>query len=158
MLLQHQKCVVLNNLYQEKIRQAAEACSSDASTVTVFQPYTKKHLRSVIDAVNASDQPVPVFLIAGNYGDTASAVGLVNSIEYSDEMTEDRKAEISKHIADSEGLYALNIISVTNVSLLRQPLHLSLFVKVRDKEPLSPGQWTASVCYFPNLSALIAAI
>jgi hypothetical protein len=157
-MLQHQRCVVLNNLYQEKIQQAAAAYLENPAVISVFQPYTARHLCAVRDCVTQEDQPIPVFLIAGNYGEVASGVGLLTKVEYSDEMPEGRKEEISKHILDSEGLFALNVLTITNVSALRQPIPLSLFVKVSNEEPLSPGQWTASVCYFPDLVALIAAI
>ena len=142
----------------ETVRTIAEACQEEASALAVFQPYTNNHLRSVADCLKESGQSVPIFLIAGNYGGVVSAVGLLNTIEYSDEMPDIRKKEISKLIANDEGLYALNVLSVTNISFLRQPLPLSFFAKVSNEEPLSPGQWPASVCYFLNLSALISAI
>lgn len=153
----HQKCVVLNNHYQEKIKEAAAASTENAAAISIFQPYTKKHLRDVSDLISKEDH-VPVFLVAGNYGDVASGVGILRSVEYSDEITEIRKQEAAKHIMDSEGLYALNILSITNVTALRKPIPFSFFVKARNAEPLSPGQWPASVCYSPNLAALIAAI
>jgi hypothetical protein len=157
-LLQHQQCVVLNNQYYDKIKEAAKACKADSTAITVFQPYTEKHLRSVFDAKSQSDNPIPVFLIAGNYGDVVSAVGLLTNVEYREEMSAERKTEISKLIKDPEGLYAVNVLSVSNVTLLREPLALSLFAKVTNEQGLSPGQWPASVCYFPDISALIGAI
>lgn len=156
-MLQHQKCVVLNNLYQEKIQEAAAASTENAAAISIFQPYTERHLRAVSDCVSEEGH-VPVFLVAGNYGDVASGVGILRSVEYRDEIAETRKEEIAKHIVDLDGLYALNVLSITNVTALRQPIPLSFFAKVSNEEPLSPGQWPASVCYFPDLAALIAAI
>lgn len=154
-----QLCVVLNNQHQERIQQAAEACKTDPRAITIFQPYTKKNQRRVANIV-AEYRPlrVPIFLIAGNYGATVSAIGLLENIEYQNEMSENRKSEILRYITDADGLYAVNVISITNVIQLRAPLKLSRFAKAKNEKYLSPGQWTASICHLPNISELIEAI
>ncbi|NWF91787.1 MAG: hypothetical protein HXY46_02635 [Syntrophaceae bacterium] len=156
----HFLCVVLNNQHQNRIDEFLAIHRNDPRRPVLFQPYTERHLRQVHDLIENSSEPVPVFLVIGNYGQSASAVGLLHSLEYSDEITPERKQELSQWASqfDQPAVYALNILSVTNLVSFRESLSLSQFAKKSDGLTLEPGKWPASICYVPPLTKLLEAL
>ena len=104
--------------------------------------------------------PVPVFFVTGRFGESVDAVRVLHSIEFTDDMSRERKAELctwaSKY--DDPPVYALNVLTASNLVKLRSPLALSRFIKRSNDAPLSAGSWTASVCHGPSLAEVLEAI
>lgn len=155
-----ESCVVLNNQHEARIEEFAEINSSEPGRTVLFQPYTDTRLQSVKALLDEADGPVPLFLVAGRFGEAVSAMGLLNAIEFSDEIPQERKAEIGKWAskADEPPVYALNVLFASNVIQLRNPVSLDRFVKRSNSTPLASGSWTASVCYSPDLVEVISAL
>lgn len=153
-------CVVLNNQHGDRVDEFLEINSADAGRNVLFQPYTDVHMRAVRDLLDHSGQPVPLFLVVGRFGESVCAIGLLRSIEYTDEMTPDRKSELAQWASkyDNPPVYALNILSASNLVRLRQPIPLERFVKHSDDTPLAAGSWTASICYTSDLAEVLDAI
>lgn len=143
-------CVVLNNQYQSIIDEFTLRCGSDPSIRVVFQPYTPNRLRQVYDLVNSSSTPIPLFLMAGNYGDAATACGNLHAVQYRENLTRVDKASVQELISDTdEGVYATNLLFASAVKPLARPMPVSRFQK-RSGGALKSGRWPAVVCYSPT--------
>jgi len=153
-------CVVLNNQHQNRIDDFLQIHCNEPGRTVLFQPYTESHLRQVHDLLKNSSEPVPVFFVVGNFGEFASTVGLLHSLEYRDEIRPERKQELSQWASqfDQPSVYALNILSVTNLIPFRKSLSLAHFMKKSDDLALEPGRWPASICYIPPLTKLLEAL
>ena len=152
-------CVVLNNQHQIRLDEYLAVHQTTPDRAVLFQPYTDKHLRQVYDILKNSTDPVPIFLVVGAYGEVTKAVGLLHSLEYQDSMSDDRKQELRQMVSKyDDDLYALNILSVSNLLSFRNDLPLRTLFKHSDGKPLEPGQWTASICHTPLLSKIIQSL
>ena len=153
-------CVVLNNQHEGRIDEYVEVNKSEQSRLALFQPYTEKHLVAVHKLMEEAGCPVPVFFVTGRFGESVDAVGVLHSIEFTDDMSRERKAELGTWASkyDDPPVYALNVLTASNLVKLRSPLALSRFIKRSNDAPLSAGSWTASVCHGPSLAEVLEAI
>jgi hypothetical protein len=151
-------CVVLNNQHQTRIDEFVNIAQSDPSRIVLFQPETGGRQRQIFDILQV-ESPIPLFLVVGKFGEKVSAVGLLHKLEYQDEISEERRAELCPSVSEHDsGLYALNILSASNVNSLKTPMTVSSFLKSKDETPLLPGQWIAVICKVPALVQAVEAM
>lgn len=117
----------------------------------LFQPYTMKYLRSLRGLDDEGRLPVPIYLVSGQYGATATTVGDLVKVEYREELPR-RAVEALKPLlpATDDKIYANNLLYLARARSLRTPIAVERFRKASDGQPLRRGRWPAVVCYVPE--------
>jgi hypothetical protein len=117
----------------------------------LFQPYTARRLPSLHKLDDDGRLPLAIYLVSGQYGASALAVGDLVKVEYRDEVPR-QALELLKEllpVTDTK-IYATNLLYLARARPLRSPVPLQRFRKVSDGQPLRRGRWPAVVCYAPD--------
>ena len=113
----------------------------------LFQPYFTKHLALLHELAT----PVAIYLVSGQYGMSAVAVGELMKVEYRDEVPKAALEPLKKllPVTDTK-IDRTNLLYLAHGRLLRTPVPLERFRKISDGQPLQRGRWTAVVCNAPD--------
>jgi len=151
--MQRAICVILNSQHQERVDDFMRRCGASPDSRMIFQPYTEKRLRSLHKIDEESALPVPIYLISGQYGATATVVGDLVKVEYRDEVPNGALKALKKllPVTDTK-IYATNLLYLAHARVLRPPVAVERFLKVSDEQPLRRGRWPAVVGYAPRLA------
>lgn len=144
-------CVVLNNQHQTRVDDFVQRCGSSPDARMLFQPYTRKRLRSLRRLDDEGRLPVPIYLVSGQYGATATAVGDLVKVEYHEELPR-RALEALKELlpVTDRTIYATNLLYLARARRLRAPIAVERFRKASDGQLLRRGRWPAVVCHAPG--------
>lgn len=147
--MQRPICVVLNNQHHERVADFVQRCGLRSDDRMIFQPYTEKRLRRLRELDDNGRLPVPIYLVSGQYGSTATAAAELVKVEYRDELPPTTPRLLEELLpATDDRVYATNLLYLAHGrSLLDAPLAVESFVKASDDRPLLPGRWPAVVCY-----------
>ena len=152
-------CVLLNNQHQTRVDDFLQRCGSSPEARMLFQPYTLKYLRSVRRLVDEGERPVPIYLVSGQYGAAATAVGDLVKVEYREELPR-RAVQALKEIlpVTDQKVYAKNLLYLAHARRLRTPITVERFKKASDGQPLRRGRWPAVVCHGPTKYGIAPSI
>lgn len=144
-------CVVLNNQHQTRVDDFVQRCGHSSDARMLFQPYTKKRLRALHRLDEEGRLPVRIYLVSGQYGATATAVGDLVKVEYREEVPSSVVASLKEllPVTDTK-IYATNLLYLARARRLRTPVPVDRFRKVSDGQRLRRGRWPAVVCYEPT--------
>lgn len=143
-------CVVLNNQHQIRVRDFVAHCRHPDDRM-LFQPYTNGHLRLLRHLDDEGKLPVPIYLVRGQYGASAVAVGDLVKVEYREDVPQSALALLRDILPETDThIYGRNLLYLAHARRLQHPIPVERFRKVRDRRPLRRGRWPAVICYRPT--------